>query len=396
MYHRPLLASSAQILRSVFRENQFADKSIERAFRDNKRWGARDRRFIAESVFECVRHWRRLLYVTGQTENDVNFWHIVAAYWYLKTGDMPQFPETESLNSVDLKSKAEEAQKQRSLRESLPDWLDQKLAENLEDITHVLAELNKEAPVFLRVNHLKTDINALQSMLQEEDVETEQVSHEALTLQKRKPVFKTKAYRQGLFEVQDLSSQLVGQVIDPQPGERIIDACAGAGGKSLHLATLMKNKGKVLSLDIRENKLKELRKRASRNSIDIIECRPINSSKVIKRLKEKGDTVLLDVPCTGLGVLRRNPDTKWKLTEEDLERVKTTQRELLDSYSSMVRPGGHLVYSTCSVLREENRDQVDWFLDSEMGQGFEIVEEKVILPAEGKGDGFYICKLKKN
>ena len=181
-------------------------------------------------------------------------------------------------------------------------------------------------------------------------------------------------------------------MLDPQPGERIADACAGAGGKTLHLAALMKNKGKILALDIHDYKLNELKIRTRRAGVDIVETRVIDSSKVIKRLADSFDRVLLDVPCSGMGVLRRNPDSKWKLNPEEIQKMQSLQKEILGSYSKMVKPGGILVYATCSLLPSENQKQVEAF----MGEGWTLLQEIVVLPDEGRGDGFYAAKLKRN
>jgi 16S rRNA (cytosine967-C5)-methyltransferase len=196
--------------------------------------------------------------------------------------------------------------------------------------------------------------------------------------------------------VQDYGSQQIASFMEVEPGMKVIDACAGAGGKSLHLASLMKNKGHILSLDIYEKKLIELQRRARRNGVHIIETKIIESSKTIKRLKEKADRLLLDVPCTGLGVLRRNPDAKWKLSPSFLEEVKITQQNLLRDYSSMVKPGGKLIYATCSILPSENENQIKTFLDSKEGQLFTLENQKTLLPNDFGYDGFFMARLKKN
>ena len=201
-------------------------------------------------------------------------------------------------------------------------------------------------------------------------IETENIKGHphALKLKERANVFGTKPFKDGWFEVQDASSQKVAEFLDPKPGDRVIDACAGAGGKSLHIASLMDNKGQVLAMDIYENKLKELKRRARRNGVHNIETRVIDTTKAIKKLIEKGDKVLLDAPCSGLGVLKRNPDSKWKLSPEFLEKIKEEQQEILRSYSRMVKPGGELVYATCSILPSENDEQIKTFLASEDGK----------------------------
>lgn len=212
-------------------------------------------------------------------------------------------------------------------------------------------------------------------------------------LTERKNVFVTKAFHQGFFELQDAASQMVAPLVNPQPGERVFDACAG-GGKSLHLAALMKNKGRILSLDIHEWKLKELKLRARRNGIDIIETRWIDTTKVVKRLEAQADAVLLDVPCSGSGVLKRNPDAKWKLKMSDLEQLRKTQKEILSSYSRMVKPGGRLVYATCSIFPDENQKQVQSFSE-ENTESWSLAKEISILPHVQNFDGFYAALLVK-
>ena len=188
----------------------------------------------------------------------------------------------------------------------------------------------------------------------------------------------------------------MAKFLNPKPGTRVVDTCAGAGGKSLHIASLMENKGQVIALDIYENKLKELKRRAKRNGAHNIETRTIDSSKVIKKLIHKADKILIDAPCSGIGVLKRNPDSKWKLQPEFLESIKKTQKEILDSYSRMVKPGGQMVYATCSILPSENEKQIQDFLERKSGKEFKFVKEEKIFPSESGFDGFYMALLQKN
>jgi len=190
--------------------------------------------------------------------------------------------------------------------------------------------------------------------------------------------------------LQDASSQRVALFLDVNEKMRVIDACAGGGGKTLHIAALMKNTGHIIAMDTEQWKLDELKRRARRASATNIEPRLIDSSKVIKRLYDTADRVLLDVPCSGLGVLRRNPDAKWKLNLEFIERVKKLQYEILDRYSRMVKLHGKLVYATCSILHSENQLQVNLFL--EQHKNFKLEEEKQIFPSEGF-DGFYMARM---
>lgn len=176
--------------------------------------------------------------------------------------------------------------------------------------------------------------------------------------------------------------------------KRVIDCCAGAGGKTLHIATLMKNKGQVIAMDIYDYKLQELKRRARRNELFNIETKLIEP-RTLKRLEASADRVLIDAPCSGLGVLRRNPDSKWKLKPSFLDEIRTTQQEILQQYSKLVKQGGKLIYATCSILPSENKKQIEQFLLSEKGKDFQLEAEDVILAHTSGYDGFYMARLLK-
>ena len=199
----------------------------------------------------------------------------------------------------------------------------------------------------------------------------------------------------GWFEVQDASSQMVAEFLDVKPGMKVVDTCAGAGGKTLHIASLMENKGQIIAMDIYESKLRKLKIRARRNGVHNVELKVLETTKPVKKLYGKADRVLIDAPCSGLGVLRRNPDAKWKLEPEFLDRIRKTQEDVLNRYSRMVKPGGKMVYATCSVLPSENQDQVDKFLTSDSGKDFKFVKDKKILASEFGYDGFYMALLER-
>jgi len=286
----------------------------------------------------------------------------------------------------------------RPLRESIPDWLDAlgsaELPDRWDDTLHAL---NQPAPVVLRTNRLRTNRAALQRALSAEGVDTQFVGpHDALVLSRRQNVFRTQAFRDGWFEVQDFSSQLVAPLLAPEPGMRVVDACAGGGGKTLHLAALLQNRGSIIALDTFAWKLDELRLRARRAGASNIETRPIESRKTIKRLYNSADRLLLDVPCSGLGILRRNPDAKWKLAPEQIEQLRATQQDILQAYSPITKPGGRMVYATCSILPSENERQVETLLASPAGRDFRLMEQRSILPQDEGFDGFFMALLERN
>ncbi len=398
--HRNLVFATIDSLHLIFNEKKQADKVLKDTLKRDKRWGARDRSFIAETTYDIVR-WKRLYAEIAEVREPFdrqNLFRLFAVWATLKGVAIPEWKQFEDTPTRRIKGKFDELSKIRKYRESIPDWLDEMGEKELgKKWDKEISALNSLADVVLRVNTLKTTTEKLQEELSDLEIETETIKGypDALKLTERANVFTTDAFKNGWFEVQDASSQKVAEMLDPKPGMKIIDACAGAGGKSLHIATLMQNKGQLIAMDIYENKLNELKRRARRNDIFNIETRVIDSTKVIKKLAEKADKVLIDAPCSGMGVLKRNPDAKWKLQPDFFEKIRATQSELLDSYSRMVKPGGQLVYATCSIFPSENEQQVKGFLSREQGKDFSLIKEEKILPSKSGFDGFYISLLQK-
>ena len=399
--HRNLVYTVIDSIRDIFNEGVYADKAVEKALKRDKRWGSRDRKFVAETIYEIVR-WKRLYAEIANVKEPFdrnNLWRIFSVWCVLKGIALPDWNQIEPTPTRRIKGKFDELSKIRKFRESIPDWIDNVAISELgEELwTKELATLNKQAEVILRTNTLNTTKKELQKILQDESIFTEFIpNHEdALRLIERANVFKTEAFKNGYFEVQDASSQLVAEYLEVEPGMKVIDTCAGAGGKTLHLASFMKNKGQIIAMDIYESKLRKLKVRARRNKVHNIDTRIIDSTKPIKKLHGKADRVLIDAPCSGLGVLRRNPDSKWKLQPEFLENIKKVQQEILQQYSKMVKQGGKLVYATCSVLPSENQNQIAEFLDSESGKDFELVKDHKVLAHISGFDGFYMAQLER-
>ncbi len=392
--YRNLCEAVVEGLQSIFTDNKYADKVIEKILKSNPKWGARDRRFIAETIYDIVR-WYRLFREVSDAEED-DFWKLLGVWCLWNNTEFPDWEEFEGLNRKKIEARYEEVQSDRKIRESIPDWLDELGEKEFGDKwEQELTALNEEAKVVLRVNTLKINRKSLQTQLDEEEIASEAPSAfpDALILEQRQNIFTRQQFKDGLFEIQDAGSQLIAPFLQAAPGMRVIDACAGGGGKTLHLASLMQNKGRIIAMDTEGWKLEELKKRARRAGAGNIETRVIESSKTIKRLENSADRVLLDVPCSGLGVIRRNPDAKWKLSVDFIERVKELQQHILADYSTMVKKDGLLVYSTCSLLPSENEKQVTAFLETRK-DSFELVDQKWMLPSEGY-DGFYMALMKR-
>lgn len=399
--HRNLTFAVIDSIRDIFNEGVYADKAVEKALKRDKRWGARDRRFVAETIYDIVR-WNRLYAeiadVKAPYKRD-NIWRLFSVWCVLRGIPLPDWNQIGDVPVRRIKGKFDELSKIRKYRESIPDWMDDLCISELgEQIwTKEIAALNQQAKVILRTNTLNTTREDLQKTLKTENIDTITLKNypDALELVERANVFKTKAFHNGFFEVQDASSQLVARYLDVEPGMKVVDTCAGAGGKTLHLASLMKNKGQIIAMDIYESKLKKLKKRAKRNKVHNIDLKVIDSTKPIKKLYNKADRVLIDAPCSGLGVIKRNPDSKWKLEPSFIENIKKVQQECLQDYSKMLKAGGKLVYATCSILPSENQEQVHTFLNSENGKDFNFVSDKKILSHKTGYDGFYMALLEK-
>ena len=400
--HRNLVYTVIDSIRDIFNEGVYADKAVEKALKRDKRWGSRDRKFVAETIYEIVR-WKRLYAEIAEVKEPFdrnNLWRLFSVWCVLKGIALPDWNQIEPTPSRRIKGKFDELSKIRKFRESIPDWIDEVAVSELgEELwTKELAALNKQAEVILRTNTLNTTKEALQKELQDESIFTEFIPNhsDALRLVERANVFRTEVFKKGYFEVQDASSQLVAEYLDVAPGMKVIDTCAGAGGKTLHLASFMKNKGQIIAMDIYESKLKKLKIRARRNKVHNIDTRVIDSTKPIKKLYNKADRVLIDAPCSGIGVLRRNPDSKWKLQPEFLDNIKKVQQDILQKYSKMVKSGGKLVYATCSVLPSENQNQITEFLASESGKYFKLIKDNKVFAHTSGFDGFYMALLEKN
>jgi 16S rRNA (cytosine967-C5)-methyltransferase len=395
----PLIEAVEKALVEIFIENRKADKAIAGILKSNPKWGSRDRGFIAENTYEIVRNWRLVNFLAGRVDVENQragtYREIIGIWLIIKGYDISNSPLFEKIDVESILAKKHETQKDRKVFYSVPDWMDTYISKEIgESWDKELEALSQQAEVYLRVNTTKIAKADLIALLKTKDVEVAEVKgvESALRLVKRLNVFSLEEFRKGFFEVQDAGSQMISELLDIQPEHRVIDACAGAGGKTLHMANIMNNKGRIIALDVEEHKLVELKSRAKRNGLSNIETRLIES-KTIKRLKETADRLLLDVPCSGLGVLKRNPDAKWKLKEEFLTEIQEVQASILENYSKIVKHGGKLVYATCSILPSENEIQVQKFLLN--NPDFKLLTERKLSPYHDGFDGFYMALIER-
>ena len=411
-----LLQSAAELLAAILSGHRPADKQMEAHFRAHRELGMRDRGLVAETVYACLRHKRLLEHCLPESRHGT--FDLVAAQW-IRDGmsaravaDAGYRGDAAALAGCLRTLKA--AELPFAVRASVPDWLaDRLLAHYGETEAEALtAALNQAATTDLRVNTLKGKRDEAQAKLAAEGVATEPTPYSPVGLRRseRTPLFRTTAFKDGWFEVQDEGSQLLALLVEPRRGEMVVDFCAGAGGKTLHLGALMANNGTLYAFDTQAYRLERLKPRLARAGLSNVRVVAISHERDdrVQRLYGKIDRVLVDAPCTGTGTLRRNPDIKWR--ELDLGALTATQRRLLDAAAALVKPGGRLVYATCSLLKEENEEIVADFLAHHSTFAPMAVNEVLarrhvalemphdsmrLLPHRHHTDGFYAVVLQR-
>ena len=390
-----IFESLPNVLLEIIKNRKAPDRALDFEFKNHKKWGSRDRRFFAETIYECVRHFRKFWVLSGLTPN-LNQKHVQVddLQKVLKCYFQDRHPDLVTPYAIEIPSFSGEL---RPIdKTSYSNWFYDLGASELGDKwAQVSGDLNQPPPVFLRTNTLKVDRSKLQSLLLAEGHETEIVEESpvALRLKNRKSLSSTQAFQSGFFEIQDLSSQKVAEFLNPQAGEEIVDACAGGGGKTLHLASLTKNKASILAMDIYHAKLVRLLARAERAGAKSIRAQTIESANIIQKLENHADALLLDVPCSGSGVIRRHPETKWQFQQDDWLKIQKTQDQILQEYCKIVKPGGRMVFSTCSIFPSENEKKLHQFLSNHSEWSLE--SKQTLYPIENGGDGFFMAKLHK-
>ena len=412
---RPIhLQQATELLEAILTGRLPADVQMERFFRAHPKMGVRDRGFVAEAVYGCLRRKRLLAHLAGGDRPP----DLVAAFLLTEGYSARALEETgfkgDARALAERVRTLDEASLPFAVRADLPDWLAERLLAQFgaAEALALAAALNHPAPVDLRVNTLKATRAEARARLAEEGFPTEPTPYSPAGLRRhdRAPMFRTKCFQDGLFEVQDEGSQLLALMLEPKRQEMVVDFCAGAGGKTLHLGALLANTGTVYAFDTSAPRLEKLKPRLKRAGLHNVRVAAIAHERDarVQRLKGKIDRVLVDAPCSGVGTLRRNPDIKWR--EINLPELTETQKRILAAAAELVKPGGRLVYATCSLLREENEDIVQDFLATR--PEFRLVPADEILarrhvPLETTGtalrlyphrhqtDGFYAVALER-
>jgi 16S rRNA (cytosine967-C5)-methyltransferase len=381
-----VLDQVAQLLAEVLRWAEPADVLVSKYFRANANLGARDRGQIAQAVFDVLRHLRRYRHDAqsegGSLERALavrGLFATLSSPWLDRLLDAREQQWAARLSAIDAASLP------FGLRYSLPDWIQTEL-QTLEQPDSYAQALLEPAPLDLRVNRMKAERDTVMAQLTEQlqgsefQAEPTPYSPDGIRLTGHPPVNRWSLFEQGLIEVQDEGSQLLAHIVAPKRGEMVIDFCAGAGGKTLALGAMMRSTGRLYAFDVSAHRLARAKPRLARSGLSQVHSVVIRHERDdrVVRLKGKAHRVLVDAPCTGLGTLRRNPDLKWRQSPQVLARLCEQQASILAQSAQCLRPGGRLVYATCSFLRQENEDQVQQFLEN--NPDFSILPATECLP----------------
>ena len=410
-----IIASTEEALREVLRFTGPADVVLSRFFRDHPRLGGRERGMIAEATYALLR--RRHLYNHLSESGSGPQMRRLALLGLSEAAGMDALSgladaERAWLNVVMV---IDRSSLSAELRANMPDWIMSRLIQQFgeDEAIQLTDALNQPAPLDLRVNTIKSDRDTAEAALTHAGIVCLPTPFSSLGLRMhKKPALQNMAiFKEGHVEVQDEGSQLLAQVLGAKRGEMVADFCAGSGGKTLALGAWMRNTGRLYAFDVSEKRLAKLKPRLARSGLSNVHPVLIaheNDAKV-KRLAGKLDRVLVDAPCSGLGTLRRNPDMKWRQHEQDLAELNAKQRSILTSAARLVKPGGRLVYATCSLLEEENQSVVNGFIAEhpEFGlrpMGELMAEQKLslsmgdflqLLPHRHQTDGFFAAVLER-
>ena len=379
------IEASIEVIDSVLAETSIpADNLLTTYFRHRRYIGSQDRKAIAELFYQILRNkiilaaiWQKVTLkqiITGRDLMLAGLIHlqkhspeVIAEYF---SGDAygPRRLSAREQEFVVVLSTFSVTQLTEAEQWNVQDWQLEELKNNFgEDSYHLLDALNHQAPFDLRVNTLTTTFQTVQKRLEQEDIKAlpGRYSPVALRLTDRRPLGKHPLWIDGSIEVQDEGSQLITYLVDAKPGQNVWDYCAGAGGKTLAIAALMLNQGRIIATDTVDWRLQRSRERLKRAGVHNVECHVLDetTNKWVKRQQGKFDRVLIDVPCSGSGTWRRNPDLKWRLQESNFHELLTIQAQIFLKAAKLVKAGGRLIYSTCSLFPSENMMQVDRFLN---------------------------------
>ncbi|MCZ2444152.1 MAG: methyltransferase domain-containing protein [Flavobacteriales bacterium] len=382
------LRYAAEMLSAVLENNHQSEDVVRRMVRLHPEWGKRDRKSILDMFYAVLRNLSYYRFIAAHTKIYGPTYETLLTVHLWKMGalqsDDDRWPKTVSRPLQILPS---DTGCDNAIRLSVPVWLYD--MHNGRDYDNDWQTMLQPSNLYIRVNRLKIDCYSLNTYFQAKGVATTLLSNDAIRIGRLYQLTSDEWYKKGGFEIQDIASQQVVPAMQIKPGMQVLDACAGNGGKSLHMASLMNNQGRIVSTDVRKEALAELRHRAERAGATNIVTAVVDND-FINMHNQAFDRILMDVPCSGLGTLRHKPELKWKLEPEHLQSLILRQREIIQKYLPMLKPTGSWVYSTCSILEAENEEQVDWILKHYSSFNIDFIRR--ISPSEG-GDGFFITRF---
>lgn len=410
-----LFAHAEAVLGQLLRFDHPADAVVSRYFREHRQLGHADRAFVAETVFAVLRRGRSIeARCAGQLSDRRRLLATLAIVRGWSQRELAPVLKASEEEWLAAAKAVPEADLPPAVRCDLPDWLYARLEQQFgaDEVLALSRAMNQSAPLDLRVNTLKGDRDTLLAKLAADDIAASPgaLSPLAVRLRDKPALAKHPLFLEGAFEVQDEGSQLLGFLLEPKRGEMVVDFCAGAGGKTLLLGALMRNTGRLYAFDVSDKRLTNLKPRLARSGLSNVHPARIEHERdqKIKRLAGKADRVLVDAPCSGLGTLRRNPDLKWRQDEKSVAELTVKQAAILAAAATLVRPGGRLVYATCSLLSAENDEIVAAFLEKHpdfsllpasavLGKQGIACEGEVLrlLPHKHNTDGFFAAAMER-
>ncbi|HRF30035.1 MAG TPA: RsmB/NOP family class I SAM-dependent RNA methyltransferase [Azonexus sp.] len=399
-----LFAHAEAVLGQLLRFDHPADAVVSRYFREHRQLGHADRAFVAETVFAVLRRGRSIeARCAGQLSDRRRLLATLAIVRGWSQRELAPVLKASEEEWLAAAKAVPEADLPPAVRCDLPDWLYARLEQQFgaDEVLALSRAMNQSAPLDLRVNTLKGDRDTLLAKLAADDIAASPgaLSPLAVRLRDKPALAKHPLFLEGAFEVQDEGSQLLGFLLEPKRGEMVVDFCAGAGGKTLLLGALMRNTGRLYAFDVSDKRLANLKPRLARSGLSNVHPARIEHERdqKIKRLAGKADRVLVDAPCSGLGTLRRNPDLKWRQDEKSVAELTVKQAAILAAAATLVRPGGRLVYATCSLLSAENDEIVAAFLEKH--PDFSLLPASAVLGKQGiacEGDVLRLLPHKHN
>lgn len=427
MRHAAQLQATIELLDEIEETKFPADRVMSNYFKNNRYIGSKDKAAISENLYTILRNKLRFEYILQSKELGIHSRVLVALLHKMDDGDLYSTFDGEKYSPRRLKSGQLERFAELDLNVidsaplnvqlNVPEWIAPKLeaalAERYEQEMHAT---NQRATTDVRVNTLKATVPAVDQAFADLGYKAHKtdLSPWCIRFESRVALFGMREFKQGWFEVQDEGSQLLALLTEVKAGQTVVDFCAGAGGKTLALAAMMENKGSIYANDVHSRRLEQMTKRAKRAGVHNVRSHVLSSEndKWVKKHAKKADTVLIDAPCTGTGTWRRSPDSRWNLTQESLDNLVALQQSILTSAQRLVKPGGRLMYATCSLLREENELQVEAFLAAHQDfevEAFELPKsladnpskfqttghEIRTFPAMSGTDGFYVANLRR-